>query len=457
MSISSASSRDARSARNFLVAAVLLLLSGACGLTPDETGSAFDRFAGPNGSYIVMDSDVHGEASFDADPSSSATDLEERAVADGLDFAVMTEHSNSAGSIDLCRDGLLRGGGDLLSCIESIENAGPDFAATDVALPHVLPGVEITLASFEGGADQPTGPGIGSGLIGCLPRWAEAFDDAWAIVDRPLETVHGADAIATCQDLGGMAVLRHPFGAPDEPLQQPAYDWSSRRYDGIQVMSGSGWDAESEAAWDLYLCDRLAGRTPFAVGASDFHGDRSLRYNGDAALGRVRTSTFASGTTWGASVAGLRAGRTVVHTDDSFLEIRLYDADGDYRAMQGDQLQTESDRELRIAVRGRGPGEGRLELALAVPGRCDDPPEAAGDGPPTPEVINLARWKVCDQTTECSFHERFVWELPRDGYLYARYLGPDTETGQAAALLAPIKIRASGSRSLLSLRNRGRP
>lgn len=167
-----------------------------------------------------------------------------------LDFVFITDHSNSAGSMD-CPTG----------DVEDCPNQGPELA--DVDWPDgVWPGIEISPIHTLAPGGQPTGH------VNCLPLDSAGFVGLDHFEDRPPGTVTGADAVAQCRDHGGFAIVNHPYAA----VSWIEYDWTSEDFDALEVYNGGTRfdpsDAASIEAWE----ERLAqGRRIVPIGASDCH------------------------------------------------------------------------------------------------------------------------------------------------------------------------------------------
>lgn len=340
----------------------------ALGLGCGEAPFAFEP--DPPGRWVKGDLHVHAAgASNDAGEHSTPAAIAAEARARGLDFVVLTDHSNSTGSDPTTRDE-----------DPALFNQGPEFVHWAEAARLSSPGTFLMVSGNELSpvADPPNTP---RGHIGCLPGRLDGFDVAAPFVDRPRGVVAGGEALAQARDRGCFTVVNHPF----VQVAWLRYDWTDLDYDAIEVFNGGlGFDAADLEAYDAWRCDLLAGRDVVPVGGSDNHRvevpapGRFL----DSALGWPSTSVFVSELTWPAVVEGLRAGRVMVHDGASRLELDGYDTAG--RRASGEGLRW-------LRVRGaldEGAALARLAVTRAVD--CDDP-RPASEAPDVTEVEVFAR------------------------------------------------------------------
>lgn len=166
----------------------------------------------------------------------------------GLEWVVLTDHSNCTGSMH-CND------------VEDCPNQGPE--GTPGEWPEgVYRGSELSPVAALGAPSEPTGH------IGCVARDGHSFPGLSAFVDRPTGEVSGGAAIEQCQQAGGFAILNHPFG----PAPWVAYDWTSDAYEAIEVYNGGArFDATDLQALLQWEQERAAGRSVGLVGGSDSH------------------------------------------------------------------------------------------------------------------------------------------------------------------------------------------
>lgn len=427
----------AGTARAALVAAAGLAVLTGCSAMSEGNLTEFDRFAGPPGRWVDIDPSVMSHASADADAAQDVAAI--RAAGAGLDWIVLVDHSTSTGSGAACA-----GDADFVAlahCHAEHPNQGPDFdlpgdARTEAAGQIVI-GSRITLASFAG-AEQPSG---GHGMVDCLPSDPAAFATTLPVIDRPLDAVTGGTAIADCRTRGGLAVLASPFGTTREAMVGTAWDWSSDAFDGIEVFAGPVWDDEDEAAWRLLVCSRLAGRDVFALGGSNGHGPSPRGPVPVSPVGGVRTRVWVEGEDWAHVADGLRRRRTVLHSADADLDVRVYGTTGTLLGIAGDDVEAGSGDELRVALRGRAPGPGRVRLEAVVPGSCDGLPTPAEARPPGMRADLIADFAVCPGGP-CRFELRGVWQAEADALLIARFAAADGPSPTMAAA-APLRVRLS--------------
>ncbi len=378
---------------------------------------------------VIGSNDTRGE---DEEPTSFPETIKRIGLERGLSFVVITDHSNSAGSVTHTTKEY----GDQW-------NQGPEFPLWDVAARLsdadflMIDGSEISPVSYlepEQCIDcSQTGDELApTGHIGCSPRDLETFDLDGAFIDRPPAAVTGASAIDQCHDRGGFAVLNHPT---QEIAQWISYDWTGYHYDAIEVWNGGmGFDPTDTGAFDSYLCDRLAGRTPVAVGGSDNHRTL-LPYDGmvnlDPPLGFPKTSVFASVLSWPAIMESVQAGRIVVHDEGTFVDFRVFDAENRYVAGIGDTLRVSQlpVGKVTILARGRSALEQDLQLVYVAPDACvDGRREFAAS---RPEVASTAERQkaVCVDDAPCSFDLAFEVDL-KPGLYYMTVGVPRNELGQ---------------------------
>ena len=265
------------------------------------------------GGWYATDLHVHSAlGSNDAGSDSTISAIGDMAVERGISLVVITDHSNSAGSM-ACPTG----------DVEDCPNQGPEFPAlsADGVGPESLiqVGVEASpVVALSGGLAS-------RGHIGCLPRRSDAFvgvEDA--IVDRPLGEVSGGAAVSWCKTRGGLAVVNHPFS----PARWLAYDWTSMAYDALEVFNGGGrfdqWDWSAVMAW---ACDVSEGRPVTPVGGSDTHRiDSPTPPEGplDQALGFPTTWVWSESSSPDDLLAALAAGHTLVADPETSLAVKAW-------------------------------------------------------------------------------------------------------------------------------------
>lgn len=279
--------------------------------------------ADPEGQWYRGDLHVHASgASNDTGGDSTPERIKEVALERGLYFVVLTDHSNSTGS-------------DTTTSEEdpALENMGPEFPYWDRVAELSEAGTFLMIDGNEispvAVGERPTTP---TGHIGCLPADLATFDRSGAFIDRPRGTVTGGMALADALERGCFTVLNHPYAS----TAWIAFDWTDSGtpdwgYDAVEVYNGTlGYASDDRRAYDLWRCDRLAGREVAAIGASDNHrvnqAAPGMLFN--PALGHPATEVFAQSGTWEAIVAGMRAGATQVVEAGSRVQLDGYDAEG---------------------------------------------------------------------------------------------------------------------------------
>lgn len=418
--------------------AAALATGGCLGMTGDAL-TDFDRFDGPAGRAVQIDAAVLTNASFDADPAYGVPTV--LAAAADLDWAVVLDHSTSVGSLALCDERAPFE--ELVRCMLANPNLGPDFgppADLTAATGHLVFGSRMTLASVAG-IERPAG---GHGLVDCLPGADAALASTRPVIDRPLDAVTGGTATEDCRARGGLSVLAAPFGTAREPLVGSDWDWAIEGGDGLAVFAGPIWDAEDEAVLDLWWCGRLAGRRWFGVAASNDHGPAPRHPDVPVSpVGGVRTSIWVEGEDWADVLDGLETGRTVVHSADAALDVRVYGPTGRLIGIAGDDLAADTGDELRFAIRGHAPGPTSVLLEALGPGACDALPSASSARPPARRPELLTQFEVCPEGP-CAFELRSVWEAEADVVVTARFAPPAVSTTTMAAA-APMSVRLAGS------------
>jgi len=326
--------------------------------------------AGPSfGSWYATDLHVHSALGSNDALESTVADLAAVARERALSLIVITEHSNSAGSMD-CETG----------DVEDCPNQGPEFPSRSAAMAEsgdgltVVTGLEISpIASLETTMD-PTGH------IGCIPRPGDPFAEVnHAVVDRPAGTVSGGAGIDWCHQAGGLAVVNHPFSVAG----WIAYDWTDDGYDALEIFNGGGrFDLNDAQGVDAWLCDLAQGRETIPLGGSDTHQAATPTPPPellDQALGFPTTWVQSDSDDADALLEGLTAGRVVVGDPRTHLDLVVWD--GEHVVGPGETLQTvEPEVELKVEARV-GAGEVELQVLLVRPEHCDDSRFTAGTPP----------------------------------------------------------------------------
>jgi hypothetical protein len=389
-----------------LLVAVSLILAG-CG----EDDSCCDLPSASNARWFAGDFHVHTSVGSndtrypDGTARSFPETVRDVAVERGMSFVVITDHSNSAGSkVDT-----------LVEC-EDQWNRGPEFPLWETAAELstgdflMIDGSEISPVSTLDPDLCPDCSTVGTGQltpvghIGCAPLDLETFDLAGAFIDRPPGAVTGSQSVAECKLRGGFAIINHPFYRSTAWID---YDWTSYDYDAIEVFNGSvGYSAFDVAAYDAYLCDRLAGRDVVAVGGSDNHRtplpyeDPVSTQNGPP-LGLPVTSIRAERLDWPAIVDGLSTGHIVIHEIGTFVELEIRDAGGQVLGGVGDTI-VDPPASVSFRLRGRSRRTQEVRIYFAGLDSCTERRQAGRDIPPIVARQVLFRQSVCSGTA-CDF------------------------------------------------------
>ncbi len=284
----------------------------------DNTPNCLPDFeADPPGRWYFGDFHVHATgASNDTGGDSYPPDIKAIAVERGLDFLVLTDHSNSTGS-------------DHTTTEEdpALFNQGSEFPywSTTQSLSDdnflMISGNEISPVAEEDNLSQPTGH------IACIPMDLATFDTTVVFIDRPRGTVTGAQTVQQAKDAGCFAILNHPYSL----TPWIAFDWTSYDYDAIEIWNGTiGYDNWDKTARDIWLCDLLAGRKTVAVGGSDNHRIFTPIPGVvlDPALAYPTTAVYAQRLEWTAIMESLKAGQTMIFEGNSRLQIDAYNEQG---------------------------------------------------------------------------------------------------------------------------------
>lgn len=331
--------------------------------------------------WVRGDLHVHAAgASNDASPQSTPERIREVAIERGLDFVVLTDHSNSTGSDPWT-----------LEEDPALFNLGPEFPRWEEAAE--LSDERFLMVQGNELSPRAVSSSVPTGHIGCIPGRLDGFDWDVAFVDRPRGSVTGGQALSQAQEAGCWAVVNHPYGPA-----WTSYDWSSFEYEGMEVWNGgagfSGFDVAGIKAW---ACDLSAGRRVTAVGASDNHKvEQELPGEAlDPALGEPSTYVWVSQLEWGEVVSGLRAGEVSVSDTGSPLEIDVFDGDGRWLAMAGGEVLAGGGRHVRLRGARAGGGEvRRLELLRIRRDGCEDDREEGAMNIPEPNWEVLGGWEV---------------------------------------------------------------
>lgn len=305
---------------------VLILIGLLCFSCKDEEepdSSVFAFEADPAGAWYIGDFHVHSTgASNDTGGDSWPSNIKEIAVARGLDFVVLTDHSNSTGSDATTTDE------DPL-----LFNMGPEFTYWDSAA--ILTDNNFLMVAGNEISPVNDDDNIPTGHFGCIPKVLASFDTEVVFIDRPFSAVTGGQALGQANDAGCFSILNHPYAITN----WIAYDWSSYEYSAMEIWNGTiGFDAWDEKGRKAWLCDLLAGRMVTPIGASDCHRvykppPGNLNH---PALGYPSTAVFASNYSWDAIIDGLEAGLVSIFEGNSRLYMDSYDERGVRE--EGDQI-----------------------------------------------------------------------------------------------------------------------
>jgi hypothetical protein len=328
----------------------------------EESFVPFERPTEIDGTHRWIPGDLHvhsSGASNDTPRHSTPERIREVAIERGVEFVVLTDHSNSTGSDPYT-----------LEEDPALFNQGPEFPHWD----RVAALSDEQLILVQGNELSPVHPTEAgpTGHIGCVPGSLETFDPNIAFIDRPRGEVTGGQALRQAIDAGCFAILNHPYG----PLWT-SYDWTSYDYHGMEVWNGGArfslLDVQGMRAW---ACDLSQGRRVTPVGASDNHDVESEPPGGalKPALGIPVTWVWAPALSWPEIIAGLEQGAVSISDTGVPLEIDAFDGEGRFQAMAGGES---SPGEIVLRVRGSrqvdGPAATRyLEVIRQPAGACDD-------------------------------------------------------------------------------------
>ena len=313
------------------------------------------------GRWLAGDFHVHAVgASNDTGPESTPEHIKEVAVARGLDFVVLTDHSNSAGSDTTTRDE-----------DPDLFNQGPEFPYWDKAAELS----DDTFLMVDGSEISPVDdPAVDpTGHVGCYPRSLVTFNPDIAFIDRPRGTITSADTVAQARAAGCFVTVNHPFFA----TFWIAWDWTTRDYDAMEVFNGSaGWDQFDYFGVSGWACDQSQGRRVTAIGGSDNHRADIEPPGGfgDPALGWPATWVWSGALDWPGIVRSLDAGRVSVSDTGDPLDIDVYDTERRWLGFAGSTLS--ADTPVLVRVRGalhNSDGQVRvLQILRVAPDACDD-------------------------------------------------------------------------------------
>ena len=277
----------------------------------------FQYEADPPGQWFMGDFHVHATgASNDTGGDSFPEDIKEKAIEIGLDFVVLTDHSNSTGS-------------DASTTEEdpALFNQGPEFPYWDKAAELSEPGVFLMICGNEISPVDEETLNNPVGHIGCIPQSLENFQTEGAFIDRPKGAVSGGYALEQANLRDCFSIVNHAYS----PFGWIRYDWTNMEYHAIEIWNGTvGYDPSDEEARQAWLCDLVQGKMTVPIAASDCH-----RVNTPApgmglnpALGYAATAVFAESLDWDLIMTSLKEGNVVLCEGDSRLFLDTYNENG---------------------------------------------------------------------------------------------------------------------------------
>ncbi|MEZ4461676.1 MAG: CehA/McbA family metallohydrolase [bacterium] len=366
------------------------------------------------GQWWTGDFHVHASgASNDTGGDSTPAAIKARALEIGLDFVVLTDHSNSTGS-------------DTTTTVEdeTLFNMGPEFPYWDEAAALS----DANFLMIDGNEMSPTDDGLGykpRGHIGCYPRDLATFDPDIAFVDRPRGVVSGAQTIEQARAAGCFVTVNHPFG----PASWIAFDWTTRDYDAMEVYNGSaGWDFFDSQAIEGLKCDLALGKDTRVLAGSDNHRV-NIVYPGTVTnppLGFPKTRVWAESLDWSQLLAGVDAGHISISDNDVPFEFDLFDTSGQWLGFGGDEVDASEVAWARLRGSSEGADKARtLKVVEVVPDGCVD--NRSGDLKPAPVAQTNT---VFEQAIEPGDAFEFVFAVQlKPNHAYLATLLPDAAQG----------------------------
>jgi hypothetical protein len=363
---------------------------------------------------------LHG--SNDTDGLSDAASVDSMAAERGLSLVVITDHSNSAGSMG-CESG----------DVEDCPNQGPEFPALEFVgaeYSRLAVGVEISpVASLETTSES-------RGHIGCVPTKSEGFADVVEpVTDRPVGTVTGGEGVGWCKGNGGFAIVNHPYALA--PWIE--FDWTSFEYDAIEVFNGGArFDAGDRDSLLAWACDVSEGRPVVPVGGSDTHTIATPTPPPgllDQALGYPTTWVWSDNGDVDSLLRALTSGRTVVGDPNTRLDLVAFN--GDIAVGPGESIEGRVQVRVEVETEASGTVLSVIDLADGV---CVEDGRTVDGSVPVVEPIVLGQWPVeagesFSETLEVSDgnqHRLVAWVLPSD---------LDANFQDGVAVTAPVFIR----------------
>lgn len=381
------------------------------------------------GRWYGGDFHVHATgASNDAGAESTPERIKEVAIERGLDFVVLTDHSNSTGSDTTTRDE-----------DPTLFNMGPEFPYWDKA-------AELSDASFlmiDGNEISPVDdPAVDpTGHIGCYPRELANFNPDIAFRDRPRGEVPSSEIIPQARAAGCFVTVNHPFVAS----WWMAFDWTTRDYDALEVFNGgAGWDKFDYEGVLGWACDVSLGRRVTALGGSDCHRVDTPEPGtlGDPPLGWPTTYVWSGTLEWPGLVRSLDRGRVSVSDTGIPLDLDAYDASRRWLGFQGDDVYAAQVAWMRIRGGLRNSeGESRqLRLLRVAKGDCNDTREPFVIRAPEPNLEVLFEMEIAP---DIDFDEAVEVRLqPGDAvFAWLHPAKPDVIGLHGAALSNAIRLK----------------
>jgi hypothetical protein len=370
--------------------------SDTSSIARDDQGFEFE----PERIWLSGDLHVHATgASNDTGGNSTPANIKTTAVERGLDFVVLTDHSNSTGSDPSTREE-----------DPELYNQGPEFVYWDRAAELseageflMVSGNEISPVESLDSPDEPRGH------VGCIPRDLDDFDTDSSFTDRPPGDVTGGSGLEQANERGCFSILNHPYSSFAPHI---AYDWTNYNYDAMEVWNGTAFlESDDMKGYDAWRCDLLQGRMVTPVGASDNHRI-NIALPGELtnpALGQPQTAVHAESFEWPDIIAALDEGRVTIFEGESRLYLDAYD--DDKRLAEGADI---TQLRLRGTLDGEASQAATLLLRRAV--SCDDPRPENATAPDIEEEI-VEEWTI---EPGDSFDE--VVEVPGDSGVYTATL-----------------------------------
>lgn len=327
---------------------------------------SFQFEADPPGQWFKGDFHVHATgASNDTGGDSWPEAIKQKALEHGLDFVVLTDHSNSTGSDATTREE-----------DPALFNMGPEFPYWEKAKALTEPSKFLMVCGNEISPVAKDGKNTATGHIGCIPKQLSNFDTITPFIDRPKGEVAGGDALQQAIDRDCFTIINHPYSL----AKWIEYDWTNMNYNAIEIWNGTiGYDLMDQHARNVWICDLLNGKKTVAIGASDCHRVNTAApgVSLDPALGYPATAIFAQTLTWENIIENLQKGNTYIYEGNSELLLDTYDKNGKHKS-----------NNFNI-IRLRGKADERLEnavLKLFHATQCNDP-RPTNDPPELIETI----------------------------------------------------------------------